>query len=81
MTGFSGDRLDDLLAALIGRDIFIIRTDPLSPERGQYAFAQGLLRTVAYEMLAKRDRHPLHLAAAGHLEAIVPQRRRRGGRR
>ena len=28
-----------------------VRADPLSPERGQYAFAQRMLRTVAYEML------------------------------
>jgi class 3 adenylate cyclase/tetratricopeptide (TPR) repeat protein len=66
------DRLDDLLASLVGRSIFAIRTDPLSPERGQYAFAQGMLRTVAYEMISKRDRKPLHLAAAEHLRKAFP---------
>ena len=72
MTDIAADRLDDVLAALVRRDIFTIRTDPLSPKRGQYAFAQGLLRTVAYEMIAKRERRPLHLAAAKHLRETFP---------
>lgn len=61
------DRLDDVLTSLVGRDIFAIRTDRLSPERGQYGFAQGMLRAVAYEMVGKRERKPRHLAAAEHL--------------
>ena len=43
------------------------RTDPLSPDRGQYTFAHELLRQVAYDMLSRRERKPRHLAAAGHL--------------
>ncbi len=66
------DRLDDVLTSLVGRDILAIRTDPLSPERGQYAFAQGMLRTVAYEMIGKRERRPRHLAAAEHLREAFP---------
>ena len=66
------DRLDDVLASLVGREILAIRTDPLSPERGQYAFAQGMLRTVAYEMIGKRERKPRHLAAAEHLRTTFP---------
>jgi class 3 adenylate cyclase/tetratricopeptide (TPR) repeat protein len=66
------DRLDDVLASLVGRDILAIRTDPLSPERGQYGFAQDMLRTVAYEMIGKRERKPRHLAAAEHLRATFP---------
>jgi class 3 adenylate cyclase/tetratricopeptide (TPR) repeat protein len=66
------DRLDDVLASLVGREILAIRTDPLSPERGQYAFAQGMLRAVAYEMIGKRERKPRHLAAADHLRAAFP---------
>ena len=61
-----------MLASLVGREILAIRTDPLSPERGQYAFAQGMLRTVAYEMIGKRERKPRHLAAAEHLRAAFP---------
>ena len=64
--------VDDVLTSLVARDIFTIRTDPLSPERGQYAFAQGMLRAVAYEMLAKRERKPRHLAAAEHLRRAFP---------
>jgi class 3 adenylate cyclase/tetratricopeptide (TPR) repeat protein len=67
MTDIADERIDDVLATLVRRDIFMIRTDPLSPERGQYGFAQGLLRTVAYEMISKRERRHLHLAAAEHL--------------
>jgi class 3 adenylate cyclase/tetratricopeptide (TPR) repeat protein len=66
------DRLDDVLASLVGREILSIRTDPLSPERGQYAFAQGMLRTVAYEMIGKRERKPRHLAAAEYLRTAFP---------
>ncbi|HEY8002028.1 MAG TPA: AAA family ATPase [Solirubrobacterales bacterium] len=66
------ERLDDALAALVGREILTIRTDPLSPERGQYGFAQGMLRTVAYERLPRRERRPRHLAAAAHLRAAFP---------
>ena len=65
-------RIDDVLASLVGKDIFAIRTDPLSPERGQYGFAQGMLRAVAYEMIAKRERKPRHLAAAEHLRDAFP---------
>ncbi len=66
------ERLDDALAALVGREILTIRTDPLSPERGQFAFAQGMLRTVAYDRLPKRERRPRHLAAAAHLRTAFP---------
>ena len=69
LTSFPEGRLDEALASLVGREILSIATDPLSPERGQYAFAQGMLRTVAYEMIGRRDRKALHLAAAEHLRA------------
>ncbi len=44
--------------------------DPRSPERGQYAFVQALIREVAYNTLSKKDRKKLHLAAARHFEAL-----------
>jgi len=72
MTDLSESTLDDVLASLVGREILAIRTDPLSPDRGQYGFAQGMLRAVAYEMLGRRERKPLHLAAAQHLRASFP---------
>src|SRR5690606_39747070 len=44
--------------------------DPRSPERGQYRFAQSLIREVAYGTLARRDRRARHLAVARHYEGI-----------
>ncbi len=63
----AAERLDEVLASLVRSEVMTIRTDPLSPDRGQYAFAQGMLRAVAYEMIPKRERGPRHLAAAEHL--------------
>ncbi len=51
------------------KQVFVILSDPLSPDRGQYAFAQGLLRTVAYESVGRRLRKQLHLSAAAQLRA------------
>ncbi len=59
---------DGLVAKqILGRD-----DDPRSPERGQYVFLQGLLRTVAYGTLSRRARKAKHLAAAVHLEQTWP---------
>ena len=46
------------------------QVDPRSPERGQYAFVQALIREVAYNTLAKRDRKVRHLAAARFFESL-----------
>jgi class 3 adenylate cyclase len=67
LAGLPGERLDEVLASLVGREILSIATDPLSAERGQYAFAQSMLRAVAYEMIGRRERKALHLSAAGYL--------------
>ena len=64
------EQLDGVLASLVRKEVLVIRADPLSPDRGQYAFAQGLLRTVAYEMLSRQERKPRHRAAAEHLRAM-----------
>ena len=66
------DRIDDLLAVLVRKDVLAVRSDPLSPDRGQYSFAQTMLRTVAYDMLSKRERKPRHLAAAQFLRTTFP---------
>jgi tetratricopeptide (TPR) repeat protein len=59
---------DGLVAKqILGRD-----DDPRSPERGQYVFLQGLLRTVAYGTLSRRARKTKHLSAANHLEQTWP---------
>ena len=44
--------------------------DPRSPERGQYAFVQALIREVAYNTLSKKDRKAKHLAAARWFESL-----------
>ena len=75
LSGLSEDRLDEVLASLVGREILSIATGPLSPERGQYAFAQSMLRAVAYEMIGRRERKALHLAAAERLGASAPGER------
>ena len=48
-------------------------TDPRSPERGQYRFVQSLIREVAYDTLARRDRRARHLAAARYFESARRQ--------
>jgi class 3 adenylate cyclase/tetratricopeptide (TPR) repeat protein len=70
--GIGEDRLDVVLSALVRGGVFAIRADPLSPDRGQYAFAQQLMRAVAYDLLARRERKAGHLAAAAHLRRVMP---------
>src|SRR5205823_189413 len=60
--------LEPRLAGLVSEEVFSVQADPRSPERGQYGFLQDLVRTVAYETLAKRDRKTKHLDAAAFLE-------------
>jgi tetratricopeptide (TPR) repeat protein len=67
VAGSGGDHVDDALAALVRKEILGVQADPRSPEHGQYGFLQDLVRHVAYETLAKRDRRARHLAAAEHL--------------
>jgi class 3 adenylate cyclase/tetratricopeptide (TPR) repeat protein len=62
--------LEARLRALVRRELLVLDTDPRSPERGQFGFNQGLMREVAYGMLAKRDRRTRHVAAARYFEAL-----------
>ena len=57
------------LHELIRREFLLMETDPRSPERGQYAFRQSLIREVAYGTLSKADRRTRHLTVAHHFEA------------
>ncbi len=68
LSGLSERELEPLLASLVAKEVFSVQTDPRSPERGQYGFLQDLVRTVAYETLAKRDRKTKHIQAATFLE-------------
>ena len=69
-----------MLASLVRKQVLSISTDPLSPQRGQYSFSQGLLRTVAYETLSRGERKPRHVPPPSTCERTFPERRR-GGRR
>ena len=40
--------------ALVRRELLVLDVDPRSPERGQYAFVQALIREVAYNTLVAR---------------------------
>src|SRR5439155_2059665 len=59
--------VDAALASLVRKEIFAVESDPRSPERGQYRFVQALVRAVAYDTLARRDRKARHLAVVQHL--------------
>ncbi len=72
LSGLPEGEAERLLVGLVAKQILGRDDDPRSPERGQYMFLQGLLRTVAYSMLSRRYRKAKHLAAARHLEATWP---------
>jgi tetratricopeptide (TPR) repeat protein len=59
--------IEPLLTALVRKEVLGVQADPRSPEHGQYGFLQDLVRHVAYETLARRERRAKHLAAADHL--------------
>src|SRR6185503_17011466 len=62
--------LEPRLRTLVRRELLEVDADPRSPERGQYAFVQALIREVAYNTLARNDRKVRHLAAARFFEAL-----------
>jgi len=68
LSGVEERDLEQMLAALLRKEVLGVQADPRSPEHGQYGFLQDLLRRVAYETLAKSDRKEKHLAAAAFLE-------------
>jgi len=70
VSGIAADKLEARLRPLIRRELFRLESDPRSPERGQYGFVQGLIREVAYNTLARKDRKLRHLAAARHFESL-----------
>jgi class 3 adenylate cyclase/predicted ATPase len=73
LSGTAAEQLLPMLSALVHKEVLGVQSDPRSPERGQYGFLQDLVRHVAYEMLAKRDRKIKHLAAAAYLERAFAQ--------
>ncbi|MFZ0343464.1 MAG: adenylate/guanylate cyclase domain-containing protein [Gaiellaceae bacterium] len=71
LSGLDQERLQELLTAMVRREVLGLQSDPRSPEQGQYTFLQDLLRHVAYETLPKRERREKHLAAAEHLSLAL----------
>ena len=72
VSGRREDEVRPLLDGLVVKQILEYDDDPVSQERGQYAFLQAILRTVAYGTLARRTRKTLHLAAARQLRDTWP---------
>ncbi len=70
VSGVDEAELATRLQSLVRREILVLETDPRSPERGQFAFVQALIREVAYNALARRDRRARHLAAARFFESL-----------
>jgi hypothetical protein len=70
ISGVRAEALPEHLDALGRRDIVVLEADPLSGERGQYRFVQGVVREVAYQSMAKRDRRAKHVAAARYFESL-----------
>jgi tetratricopeptide (TPR) repeat protein len=67
VSGREENELQQILVSLVTKEVLSVQADPRSPERGQYGFLQDLVRTVAYETLAKRERRAKHLAVATYL--------------
>ena len=70
VSGLEETSLEPRLRALVRRELLTLEADPRSPERGQYAFVQALIREVAYNMLARTARKERHVAAARFFEGL-----------
>ncbi len=70
VSGIPLDALEPRLISLVRRELLTRDIDPRSPENGQYEFVQALIREVAYNTLAKKDRRTRHLAAARFFESL-----------
>ncbi len=70
VSGAERSALEDRLRRLERREMLVLDAEPRSSERGQYRFVQGVVREVAYQSIAHRDRRAKHLAAARHYESL-----------
>jgi tetratricopeptide (TPR) repeat protein len=68
VSGRSESEVKGLLNRLVDKQVLAYIDDVRLAERGQYAFLQELLRTVALGTLSRRDRKTKHLAVARYLE-------------
>jgi class 3 adenylate cyclase/tetratricopeptide (TPR) repeat protein len=70
VSGHEEAELIGRLRTLVRLELLTLEADPRSPERGQHAFVQALIREVAYGTLSRRARKTRHLAAARFFESI-----------
>ncbi len=70
VSGVDEAAIEPRLLALVKRELLSREVDPRSPEHGQFAFVQALIREVAYNTLAKRDRKARHVASARYFESL-----------
>ena len=70
LSGMDAAGLEPLLASLLRKEVLSVQADPRSPERGQYAFLQDIVKTVAYETLSRKERKAKHLATAEFLLSL-----------
>jgi tetratricopeptide (TPR) repeat protein len=68
-----GDVLDEVLSALLRKELLGVEAERFSPERGQYVFLGDLVRWVAYETLSKKERKTRHLAVARWFERLADE--------
>jgi class 3 adenylate cyclase/tetratricopeptide (TPR) repeat protein len=67
VSGVGDAELEPLLGGLLAKEIISVQADPRSPERGQYAFLQDIVKRVAYETMSRRERKAKHIACAQFL--------------
>ena len=70
VTSIPTAQLEPRLQNLVQREIFLVDTDPRSPERGQYGFVQSLIREVAYQTLSNDNRKARHVTAAQYFASL-----------
>jgi class 3 adenylate cyclase/predicted ATPase len=70
VSGIEPSALVGRLRELVKADLMSEERDDRSPERGQFAFVQALIREVAYSTLSLKDRRSRHLAAARFFESL-----------
>ena len=72
VAGAAEEDVRALLDGLVVKQFLTISTDPLSPERGQYAFSHRQVQRVALATMSKQTRKARHLAAAAWLASGEP---------
>src|SRR6188508_1576504 len=70
VSGRSEVEIEPSLTGFVRRELLTRDVDERSAQLGQYVFMQALIREVAYNTLAKKDRKTRHLAAARYFESL-----------